>query len=362
MAVRQREAGGGSGGGSAGESPYAKLERVLREAYDAAKSSRQEQQGRRKRQKRMIELPELGGLLVKVSMGQRFLGFLFSGFFSVYLEVFKRGHRYPLCEVQLPLDTYAPHMIKVVCDELMWRVSSCINGEGCVLSWEEARAALGLTGWAVNMLAKLAGAPVKVEGVGLVETYNTKDGKLYVFPCLQVSVGSERRSVCQGALLQGNLKGGWGITGIFELVPIGEAHIKIARMLVELKKMVEEYTWNREREGAKSTRAHKHRGEFLELEEVVLRRRDGAEEVLLEPWFLELEYIGEGLAVVDCLFSDICTKSSDELADAIRKELEEVVGKVVRAGRRHTEEHDPRFTTFAYIVVEALREAGLAPT
>jgi len=368
MAVKQREreAGGGpgAGGGGAGESPYAALEGVLREVYDAARGLRQEQRGRRKRLERRVELPELGDLLVKVSMGQRFLvfGFLPSlRYFSVYLEVFKRGHRYPLCEVQLPLDTYAPHMFKVVCDELMWRVSSCINGEGCVLSLEEARAALGLAGWAANVLAVLAGIPVKVEKVGLVEAYNTKDGKLYVFPCLQVSAGGERRSVCQGAFLQGKLKGGWEIIGIFELVPIGEAHIKMARMLVELKKIVEEYTWNREREGAKSTRARKHQGEFLRLEEVVLRRRDGTEEVLLEPWFLELEYIGEDFTVVYCLFSDICTKSSNELADAIRKELNEVVKEVVQECRRYTEELDPRYAALAYIAAEALRKAWPEP-
>ena len=66
--------------------------------------------------------------------------------------------------------------------------------------------------------------------------------------------------------------------------------------------------------------------------------------------------------MLECVFFDKCTKSNDsELADALRKELEEAWGVVVQECRRYTEELDPRYAVFAYIVVEALRRAGLAP-
>ena len=129
--------------------------------------------------------------------------------------------------------------------------------------------------------------------------------------------------------------------------------------MMELGEMMKEYVENLESEGAKSTYASKHRGEFLVLDEVVLRRPDGAEEVLLKPWFLELNYTGEDFAVVKCPYG--CPEGGDsELADAVKKDLEEALGVVVRTVRRYMETGDPRLTTFAYIVVEALGRAGLA--
>jgi len=192
-----------------------------------------------------------------------------------------------------------------------------------------------------------------------VEAYNTRNGGPSVLPCLQVSVKGESYSVCQGLRLSRNPGGGWEVKGRLRLVPIGK-HIKMmARALVELGEMVKEYVENLESEGAKYTYASKHRGEFLELDEVALRRPDGTKEVLLEPWFSRLDYIGEDFAVVECPYG--CPEGGDsELADAVKKDLEEALGVVVQAVRRYMETGDPRLTTFAYIAAEALGRAGLA--
>jgi len=345
MAVRQRKAGGSSGpGAGGGESPYTELEGALREVYEAARSGRQGQLERR------VELPELGDLLVEV----------FSVKFFARVEVLKRGNLNPLCEVGLFFGNEKPLIVGVICGELEELASRCARGEGCWLSWEEARDALGLTVWAVNRLAELAGAPAKVEKVGLVEAYDIRNGKPSVFPCLQVSMNGERRLMCQWAYLRRDPNGGWRVDSGLRLVPIGEAHAKMIGALVEIKEMVWKHIENRKGEGAEHIHAREHQGEFLELEEVVLRRPDGAEEVLLKPWFLELNYTGEDFAVVKC--SDSCPESSDsELAAMIKKEVEEAMGEVAQAVRRYMETGDPRLTTFAYIVVEALGRAGLAP-
>jgi len=361
MAVRWREAEGGTGAGAgnapgATESSYAQLERVLREAYEAARSGRQEQQ------EHEIELPELGGLLVKVYMKQYeeeeytevYMKQYEEEEYTAVLEVLKSGH--PLCKVELSIRNGEPLAVSVDCWELENLASECARGGSCWLSWEEMEDALKLTGWAANVLAELAGIPVKVEGTGLVDA----------LPCLQVSVNGKSYSVCQWAYLSHDPNRGWEVKGDYRLIPIGEAHIKIAEALMELEEMVEKYVENREREGAEyiyaagHTRAREYRGEFLRLKEVVLRRPDGTEEVLLEPQLSWIDYIGEDFTVVYCPYS--CPEGSDsELADALRKELEEVVGVVVQECRRYTEELDPRYAAFAYIVVEALRRAGLAP-
>jgi len=237
--------------------------------------------------------------------------------------------------------------------------SKCARGEGCALSLEEARAALGLAGWAASRLAKLADAPVKVEGAGLVEAYDIENGKLHVLPCLQVSMNGERRLMCQGVHLSRNPGRGWRVKGSLRLVPIGKRIKMMADALAELGEMVSEYIRRRESEGAERIHGREHRGEFLMLEEIVLRRRDGTEEVLLKPWFYKLNYLGEGFAVVEC--SDGCPRSSDgELAAMIGKEVEKVMGEVRRACRRYVKTGDPQLTALAYIVVEALRRAGLA--
>jgi len=349
MAVRWREAEGGTGAGAgntpgAAESPYAKLERALREAYDAARSGRQGQR------KRRIGLPELGGLLVKV----------FSGEFSARVEVFKRGYYDPLCVVEFSLRNGEPYSLDVGCEELWTLASRCARGEGCGLSWEEMEDVLKLAGWAANRLAELAGIPAKVEGASLVEARFTRDGELHVLPCLQVSMNGERRLMCRWAYLRRDPSGGWGVKGLLRLVPIGEVHAKMVGALMELDEMVSKYIRNRESEGAERIHASKHQGEFLELGEITLSRPDGTEEVLLEPRFSWLNYIGEDFAMVFCIF-DVCVKIGDgELADTIRKEVEKAMGEVMQACRRHTEEHDPRYAVFAYIVVEALRRANLA--
>ena len=350
MAVRQRKAGGSSGpGAGGGESPYTELEGALREVYEAARSGRQGQLERR------VELPELGDLLVEV----------FSVKFFARVEVLKRGNLNPLCEVGLFFGNEKPLIVGVICGELEELASRCARGEGCWLSWEEARDALGLTVWAVNRLAELAGAPAKVEKVGLVEAYGIGSVGPSVLPCLQMSIDGKRRSMCGEVHLSRYPDRSWKVWGSLRLVPIGEAHIKMVEALAELEKMVEEYKRNREREGAeriyvaKRTHARKHWGDFLGLEEVVLRLPDGAEEVLLKPWFFELSLVGEDFAVVACPAS--CPESSDsELADTIKKDVEEALGVVVQTVRRYTEEHDPQFAAFAYIVVEALGRAGLA--
>ena len=362
MAVRQREAAGGgvAGGGSAGESPYAELKRALREAYEAARSGRQEQLERR------VELPELGGLLVEVYVDTYWSD-------AVIFKVLKRGRggggdQSLLCYVKLRFKDKKPYEFEVDCDGLKNLASWCARGKGCALSWDEVETALGLTGWAASRLAELAGIPAKVEGTGLVKAYDVGDGELHVLPCLQVSASGKSYSVCQGLRLSRNTSGSWEVKGGLRLVPIGK-HARMAEALAELEKMVKEYVENLEREGAKFTYASKHRGEFLRLDEVVLRRPDGTKEVLLvpwfykalrEPWFHKLNYIGEDFAVVYCPANR--SKISDsELADAVRKELEEAWGEVVRAGRRYTEEQDPRYAALAYIALEALRRAGLAP-
>jgi len=239
--------------------------------------------------------------------------------------------------------------------------SKCARGKDCALSWEEMEDALKLAGLAVNVLAGLAGAPAKVEKVGLVEARYTRNGKLSVLPCLQVSVKGKSYSVCEWARLSRNPGEDWGVKDGLMLVPIGEAHAKMIGALAELKEMVEEHLRSRESEGAKRIHAREHLGKFLGLKEVVLRRPDGTEEVLLEPWLYKLNYIGEGLAVVYVYCPYSCSEGSDsELADAFKKELEEVVGKVVQACGRLTGEHDPRYAVFAYIALEALGRAGLA--
>jgi len=362
MAVRQREAAGGgvAGGGGAGESLYAKLERALKEAYDAVRSGRQGQQ------EHEVELPELGGLLVKVYTKQHEPKVYAKQYepkeCAAVFEVFKRGHPDPLCKVELYLLNREPSAVYVDCWILRDLASVCARGGGCWLSWEEARAALELAGWAASRLIKLAGIPAKVEKVGLVKAYNTGDGELHVLPCLQVSMNGKSYSVCQWVRLYSDPGGGWEVKSSLRLVPIGEVYAKMVRVLAELRRIVSEYTWNQESEGAERARAREYRGEFLELEEFVLHRPDGTKEVLLELWFPGLYHIGESFAVVDCLFSGKCTKSSDsELADAVKKELEEAWGVVVQAVRRYREEHDPRLTTFAYITLEAVRRAGLVP-
>jgi len=360
MAVRWREAGGGPGTGSAGESPYAELERALREAYEAARSGRQEQLERR------VELLKLGGLLVEVYVDTYWSD-------AVIFKVLKCGRgcggdEPPLCSVELKFEDGEPYEFEVDCDGLKNFASGCAGGGGCALSWEEMERALGLAGLAANVLAKLAGAPVNVKGTGLVEAYDTRNGKPRVLPCLQVSVKGESYSVCQGLRLSRNPGGGWRVKGLLRLVPIGK-HARVADALMELGEMMKEYVENLEREGAKSTYASKHRGEFLVLDEVVLRRPDGTKEVLLVPWFYKarqeswfhkLNYIGEDFAVVYCPANR--SKISDsELADAVKKDLEEAWGVVVQAVRRYMETGDPRLITFAYITAEAVRRAGLAP-
>ena len=347
MAVRQKKAGGGpAGAGGIAESPYAELERALKEAYEAARSGRQGQQ------EHEVELPELGDLLVEVYAKQ-----YKQKEYSVFFKVFKRGNRYPLCGVELSLRDEKPPAVHIDCDELMTLASGCARGKGCALSWEEARTALGLTVWAASRLAGLAGIPAKVEKVGLVEARDTWDGGLSVLPCLQVSVNGKSYSVCRWARLFRDPNRGWKVESIYRLIPIGK-HAKMIGALAELKEMVKEYVENREREGAKSTYASKYQGEFLRLEEVVLRRPDGTEEVLLVPWLYKLNYIGEGLAVVYVYCPHSCSEGSDsELADAFKKELEEAWGEVVQAVRRYTEEQDPRYAALAYIAAEALRKA-----
>jgi len=346
MAVRQREAAGGgpAGPGGIAESTYAKLERALREAYEAARSGR------------VLGGPAsigLGGLFAEVHTKQ-----YGTGEHAAIFKVFKRDYLNLLCYVWLEFKDGEPYTFTVDCEGLSILTSGCARGGGCVLSWEEARTALGLTVWAASRLAGLAGIPAKVEGAGLVEAYNMWDGKPHVFPCLQVSVDGERRLVCKEVLLSHNPGGGWRVKGDYRLVPIGK-HAKMVGALAELRKMVWEYVENREREGAKSTRVRKHRGELLELEKVALRRPDGTEEVLLEPQLYSLDYIGEDFAVVKC--SDSCSKFSDgKLAAMIKKEVEEAWGVVVRAGRRYTETGDPRYAALAYIALEALKRVGLA--
>jgi len=358
MAVRQREreAEGGSGAGvgntpGAAESPYAQLERALREAYEAVRS------GLEGDRKLIIKLPELRGLYAWV-----YLGKILS---SVYVH--KSGFYASLCEVKLSfhLGNGEPCELEINCERLKSLASGCAGGESCELSWEEMEGALRLTGWAVNRLAELAGIPAKVEKVGLVEAYGIGSVGPSVLPCLQMSIDGKRRSMCGEVHLSRYPDRSWKVWGSLRLVPIGEAHIKMVEALAELEKMVEEYKRNREREGAeriyvaKRTHARKHWGDFLGLEEVVLRLPDGAEEVLLKPWFFELSLVGEDFAVVACPAS--CPESSDsELADTIKKDVEEALGVVVQTVRRYTEEHDPQFAAFAYIVVEALGRAGLA--
>ena len=280
--------------------------------------------------------------------------------YATILEVFKRGYPDPLCEVELSFSNGEPSAVYLSCLRLGELASECAGGGGCALSWEEMERALELAGWAANVLAGLAGIPAKAEKVGLVEARFTWDGELYVLPCLQVSIDSESYLMCRWAYLRRDPGGGWEVTGGFRLVPIGEAHIKIAEALAELKEMVEEYVENREREGAERARDSKYRGKLLELEEVVLRLPDGTEEVLLEPVLSELYYIGEDFNAVDCFKG--CPEGGDsELADAVKKDLEEAWGVVVRAVRRYMETGDPRYAAFAYITVEALERAGLAP-
>ena len=344
MAVRQRKAGEGRA--------LAALESVLREAYEAARSGRQGQQ------EHEVELPERGNLLVKVYAEP----LLWSN--AVIFEVRNRGDdgkQPPLCYVWLEFEGGKPYKFDMDCEKLGDLASRCARGGGCALSWEEMENVLGLTVWAVNRLAELAGIPVKVERTSLVKAYNIKTGEMRAFPCLQVSVDGESYSVYKWARLYRNPDGSWGVEHHDpRLVLIGKRIKMMAVALAELKEMVEQYIRNREREGAERARASKHWGEFLGLEEVVLRRRDGTEEVLLVPWFYELDYLGEDFAVVEC--PPRYSKSNDDkLADAIRKEVEKVMEEVVRAVRRYMETGDPRLTTFAYIVVEALRKAGLAP-
>ena len=351
MAVRQRKAGGGSGGAGGGEGrALAVLEGVLREVYDAAKGLRQGQLERR------VELPELGDLFVKVYA----VRYEQEWGVAVFM-VFKRNYKDPLCEVELYLNNGEPSAVYVSSGMLEFFASRCARGEDCALSWEEARTALELTVWAANRLAELAGIPAKVEGAGLVEAYSIWNGKPHVFPCLQVSVDGKSYLVCgQVHLLCRDTDRGWEVKGYPRLVSIGEVYAKMVRVLAELWKMVEEYVKNRKRKGAKSTRTREHRGEFLELEEVVLRRRDGTEEVLLKPQLYSLDYIREGFAVVKCSYSYM-ESSDSELAAMIKKEVEEAWREVVQAVRRYMETGDPRLTTFAYIAAEAVRRAGLAP-
>ena len=355
MAVRQRkrDAGGGvAGGGSAGESPYAELKRALREAYEAARSGRQGQQ------EHEVELPELGGLLVKVYAKQYEQEDERKEYAAV-LEVFKRGHPDPLCKVELYLRDKKSPAVHIDCDELMTLASRCARDRDCWLSWEEMEDALGLTVWAVNRLAELAGIPAKVEKVGLMEARNTRNDEVNVFPCLQVSASSKSYSVCDRVLLSRSMGGGWMGEGIYRLIPIGEAYVKIAEALMELGEMVWEYIRSREREGAWRIRDIKYWRRFLKLEEVVLRLPDGTEEVLLKPQLPRLEYLGEDFAALFCFYD--CSEDCDsELADALRKELEEAWGVVVQAVRRLTEEHDPQYAALAYIALEALGRAGLA--
>ena len=344
---REREAGGGPGaGGAAGESTYAKLERALREAYEAARSGR------------VLGGPAsigLGGLFAEVYTKQ-----YGTGEHAAIFKVFKRDYLNLLCSVELKFKDEKPYEFTVDCLRLSVLASECARGEGCGLSWEEMEDALGLTVWAASRLAELAGIPAKVEGAGLVEAYNMWNGKPSVLPCLQVSVKGKSYSVCQGLRLSHNPDRGWRVKGDYRLAPIGETHAKMVEALAELGEMVWEYVENRKREGAERIDASKYRGKLLELEEVVLRLPDGAEEVLLKPWLPKLEYLGEDFAVVACLTS--CPEGSDsELADAVKKDLEEALGKVVQAVRRYMETGDPRLITFAYIAAEAVRRAGLAP-
>ena len=352
MAVRQREreAEGGSGAGvgntpGAAESPYAQLERALREAYEAVRS------GLEGDRKLIIKLPELRGLYAWV-----YLGKILS---SVYVH--KSGFYASLCEVKLSfhLGNGEPCELEINCERLKSLASGCAGGESCELSWEEMEGALRLTGWAVNRLAELAGIPAKVEKVGLVEAYDIRNGKPSVFPCLQVSMNGERRLMCQWAYLRRDPNGGWRVDSGLRLVPIGEAHAKMIGALVEIKEMVWKHIENRKGEGAEHIHAREHQGEFLELDEVALRLPDGAEEVLLRPRLFWLDYLGEDFAVVFCPANR--SKISDgELADAVRKELEEALGKVVQAVRRYTETGVPRYAALAYIALEALKRVGLA--
>ena len=356
MAVRQREAGGGPAGAGGVESTYAELERALREAYDVAKGKG----GRAPSKPASIEL---GGLLVKVYAESHLLDIL-------VFEARGRGDgvgQLPLCRVQLRFKDGEPYKFEVYYWELEELASKCARGEGCRLSWEEMENVLRLTSWAVNRLAELAGIPAKVEKVGLVKARFTRNGGPSVLPCLQVSVDGKRRSVCEWAYFRRNPSGSWGVKGIYRLVSIGR-HVKMADALMELGEMVEEHIRRREREGAWRIRALgywgetlglkeiEYQGDFLELEKVVLRLPDGAEEVLLEPVLYKLIYLGEDFAVVKCP-PRYSRSNDDKLADALRKELEEAWGVVVRAVRRYTEEHDPRYAVLAYIVVEALRKA-----
>jgi len=360
MAVRQRKAAGGSsgaGGTGAAESPYTELERALKETYEAAKGGRTPSK---------LASIGLGGLTARVYAEAYRSDIVELEERRVIFEVRSRGDggdELPLCSVWLKFKYGEPYKFDVDCGILGSLASRCARGEGCELSWEEARTALGLAVWAASRLAELAGIPAKVERTGLVEAYDIGDGELHVLPCLQVSMNGKGYSMCQGLHLSRNTSGSWRVEGGFRLVPIGEAHIKIAEALMELEEMVKEHIWNRENEGAERIHIREHRGEFLGLEEVVLRRPDGAEEVLLKPVLPRLYYLGEGLAVVECsFFFDACMKSGDsELADTIKKELEEGMGKVVQAVRRYMETGDPRYTALAYIVAEALRKAGLVP-
>jgi len=300
---------------------------------------------------------ELGGLFAEVYAVQ-----YKQKEYSVFFKVLMRGHPEPLCKVELSLRNEKPLAVYVGCLRLGELASECARGGGCRLSLEEARAALGLAVWAANVLAELAGAPLEVEEVELVEAYDIGTGGPSVLPCLQVSVNGKSYSICRWAYLRRDPGGGWRVKGGLRLVPIGEAHARMVGALVELREMVSEYTWYRESESARYMRVRKRQGEFLELEEIVLHRPDGTEEVLLKPRLYKLYYLGEGFTMLECVFFDKCTKSNDsELADALRKELEEVVGVVVQECKRYTEELDPRYAALAYIAAEAVRRAGLAP-
>jgi len=354
MAVRQKKAGGGPAGAGGGESPYTELEEVLKKVYKAVK------RGYAPGKPASIEL---GGLVAKVYAEAYRSGIVELEEYRVIFEVRSRGgggEQHPLCRVQLEFEDGELHEFEVGCWELKDLASKCARGGGCALSWEEMEDALGLTVWAANRLAKLAGIPAKVKRASLVEARGTWDGEVNVFPCLQMSIDGKSYSMCREVRLSSDLGGRWWVDSGLRLVPIGETHAKMVEALMELKEVVPEHARKQESEGAKYIYVRKHRGEFLELEEVVLRRPDGAEEVLLKPRFPRPYYLGEGLAVVECFYS--CSEGSDsELADAFKKELEEAWGEVVQAVRRYTEEQDPQYAVFAYIALEALRRAGLAP-
>jgi len=346
MAVRQRGAGSTAGAGGTGDfyrNLYVSFEEALRKAYEAARINQRDCQLSAK----------LGNLNVEVCAEHH----------AVIFRVFERGHFTPLCRVELYFSSGEPVRVVVDCEKLEELASGCARGGGCALSWEEMERALELAGWAANVLAGLAGIPLEVEEVELLEARDTGSGGPRVLPCLQVSAGGGSYSVCKFVDFRHDPGKGWLLDRSYRLFPIDENLVKLLWWLAGLKRMVNEFITEQERGGVrfrfKETLVLN--GNIMGLSTVVLRFPNGRKDVFLVPQPGYLHYLGEGFAAVLCLDADVCMKSGDyELADTLRRDAEEVVREVVLASRHYRETEDPRFTTFAYIVVEALSRAGLA--